>query len=244
MRVAELVAELAPAPAVACRRCRRPTTRTPTAEEAAKRARAAQGNARRGGPDAASPTSTPSPPAIPTRWPRTGTPRASTTSCRWASFRGPGAVRSLFSELFAAMPDMRVHRHPDDRGRRGRRRPVADPRARSPAAPFQGIEPTGRRIELRGIDCLEIDDDGLITATRPYYDGAAFARGIGMLPAEDSGADRAMRGAFNAVTRVRPGQRKEPRRDRPRHLHRRHWSSGSWPGRSASRRSTLSSSRR
>ena len=70
-------------------------------------------------------------------------------------------------------------------------------------APFQGIEPTGRRIELRGTDCLEIDDDGKITRNTAAYDGAAFARGIGMLPPENSGAEKAMRGAFNAVTKLR-----------------------------------------
>ncbi len=121
-------------------------------------------------------------------------------------FRGPAAVRSLFSETFAAMPDMQttvIGVTADDE--------VAAVRWRSEGtftgAPFQGIEPTGRRVELRGIDCLEIGDDGLIRRNTAVYDGAAFARAIGMLPSEDSGADRAMRGAFNALTRVRRAAR-------------------------------------
>lgn len=117
-------------------------------------------------------------------------------------FRGPEAVRTLFSELFRAMPDfeMTVTRITADHE-------VAAVQWRASAtftsAPFQGIEPTGRRIELRGTDCLEIDDEGRITRNTAAYDGAAFARGIGMLPPENSGAEKAMRGAFNAVTKLR-----------------------------------------
>ena len=70
-------------------------------------------------------------------------------------------------------------------------------------AAFQGIEPTGKRVELRGFDLLEIDEDGKITRNTGYYDGADFARQIGMLPPQDSGAERAMRSGFNAVTKIR-----------------------------------------
>ena len=69
-------------------------------------------------------------------------------------------------------------------------------------APFMDIEPTGRRVDIRGVDLLEIED-GQIVSNAAYYDGAAFARQVGMLPSEGSGADRAMKGAFNAVTRLR-----------------------------------------
>src|SRR6266550_127154 len=68
--------------------------------------------------------------------------------------------------------------------------------------PFIGIEPTGRRIELRGVDVMEIED-GKIVRNTVYYDGAAFARGVGMLPAQDSGTEKAMYAAFNAATRLR-----------------------------------------
>jgi steroid delta-isomerase-like uncharacterized protein len=117
-------------------------------------------------------------------------------------FRGPEAVRMLFSELFRAMPDFefKVTRITADHE-------VAAVQWRSTGtftgARFQGIEPTGRRVELRGTDCLEIDDEGKITRNTAAYDGAAFARGIGMLPPENSGAEKAMRGAFNAVTKLR-----------------------------------------
>ncbi len=43
----------------------------------------------------------------------------------------------------------------------------------------------------------------MIVRGTAYYDGAAFARAIGMLPPEDSGAERAMITGFNAVTKLR-----------------------------------------
>jgi len=119
-----------------------------------------------------------------------------------APLRGPGAVRSFFSELFTAVPDLEftvTQMVVDSQGAtvQWRMRGTFDGGA------FQGIEPTGRTIDLRGCDCLEVDDDGLITGNTAYYDGAAFARQVGLLPAQDSGADRAMRTGFNTVTRVR-----------------------------------------
>ena len=116
-------------------------------------------------------------------------------------FRGPDAVRRLYQEMFAAMPDLRttVERiTADDR--------VAAVQWRASGTfsggPFQGIEPTGRQIEVRGIDSLEVED-GKILRNTSVYDGAAVARGMGLLPAEDSGADRAMRAGLNTVTKLR-----------------------------------------
>ncbi len=115
--------------------------------------------------------------------------------------RGPGEVREFFAEVFAAVPDAEVvvERVVAEEG-------VAVVQWRLSGTfsggLFQGIEPTGRRIELRGVDCLEIEE-GKIVRNSSYYDGMAFARGIGMLPSRDSGAEKAMFAAFNAVTRAR-----------------------------------------
>jgi len=120
-------------------------------------------------------------------------------------FRGPEEVRRLFGEVFAAMPDAEMVVD----------RIVADGKAAAvqwrmtgtfDGTTFNGIEPNGRRIELRGIDCLEIED-GKITRNTAVYDGAAFARAIGMLPPRDSGGERAMIAAFNAATKVRAAVR-------------------------------------
>jgi hypothetical protein len=68
--------------------------------------------------------------------------------------------------------------------------------------PFNGIEPNGRRIELRVVELMEIED-GEIVRNTIYYDGAAFARQVGMMPEQESGAEKAMIAGFNALTKAR-----------------------------------------
>lgn len=82
-----------------------------------------------------------------------------------------------------------------------------------------GVSPEGRsrassrpavRIELRGVDCVETAA-GKIVHNTAYYDGAAFARAIGMLPPRDSGVERAMTTGFNALTKLRRTLKEIPR---------------------------------
>lgn len=117
-------------------------------------------------------------------------------------FRGPDGVRKLFAEMFAAMPDLSITVERVTAGVEGaavqwRLWGTFDGEA------FQGIRPTRRRVELRGTDCLEIDSEGRITRNTVYFDGAALARAIGMLPPQDSASERAMRSGFNLITRLR-----------------------------------------
>jgi steroid delta-isomerase-like uncharacterized protein len=116
-------------------------------------------------------------------------------------FRGPEGVRSVFTELFAAVPDFAftvARVLADDRVA------VVEWRATGTfdGGPFNGIEATGSHLQLRGADWVEVED-GKIVRNTGYYDGAAFARGIGMLPAEDSAAERAMIAGFNTLTKLR-----------------------------------------
>ncbi len=115
--------------------------------------------------------------------------------------RGHEAVRGFFSELFTAFPDFEVTVD----------RIVADETSAAvqwhaggtfTGGPFQGILPTGRRVDIRGADILEVSG-GLIQHNTIYFDGAAFARQIGLLPSGGSRADRALISAFNAATRLR-----------------------------------------
>jgi hypothetical protein len=69
-------------------------------------------------------------------------------------------------------------------------------------APYVGIEPTGRPVDLRGMDLIDIED-GRVAGNNIYYDQLAFARQIGMLPSESSLGDRLMTGGFNLVTKAR-----------------------------------------
>jgi steroid delta-isomerase-like uncharacterized protein len=115
--------------------------------------------------------------------------------------RGTGEVREFFTALFAAFPDFEFSVEQTTAGAT-----VAAVQWRATGTfrgqPFQGIEPTGRRLEFRGCDCVEVED-GKITRNTSYYDGAAFARGLGLLPQPGSGGEKAMLAAFNAVTKVR-----------------------------------------
>jgi ketosteroid isomerase-like protein len=116
-------------------------------------------------------------------------------------FRGHAEIRELFNGLFAATPDleMTIERVlSDDRFCMiaWRSRATHDGQA------FMGIEPTGRELALRGVDIMEVED-GLVVRNTVYYDGAAYARGLGMLPPQDSGAEKLMIGAFNGVTKLR-----------------------------------------
>ena len=117
-------------------------------------------------------------------------------------YRGTQAIKGYFSGLYAAVPDFRikVERISSDESAT-----TVQWRATGTfnGAPFQGIEPTGRSIDIRGVDVIEWDDDGTIKHNDIYYDGAEFARQVGMLPPRDSAADRAITAAFNGATKLR-----------------------------------------
>ena len=117
-----------------------------------------------------------------------------------AVFRGKAAIRDFFAELFAAMPDLQIT---VDRIVADDEMAVVQWRVAGTftGSPFRGVRATGRRVELPGVDVMQVRD-GLLRYNTIYYDGASFARQIGLLPPEGSAADRAMLAAFNAKTRV------------------------------------------
>jgi steroid delta-isomerase-like uncharacterized protein len=116
---------------------------------------------------------------------------------------GAKALAAWFAAFFAAVPDwqMEILNTVDD----GDRGVVVKWRGRGTltGAPFQGIEPNGRRVEVNGVDVFRLDADGKVEENTIYYDGAEFARQVGMLPPRDSTADRLMLAAFNLQTRLR-----------------------------------------
>ena len=116
-------------------------------------------------------------------------------------FRGRPAIRGFFDELLTAFPDfeMTVERVVADRSTA-----VVQWHAAGifSGGKFQGIEPTGKNVEIRGVDIMDITE-GCVVHNTIYYDGAAFARQIGMLPRGGSGGDRAMLSVFNTVSRLR-----------------------------------------
>jgi steroid delta-isomerase-like uncharacterized protein len=115
------------------------------------------------------------------------------------------AVVDWFRRFFDAVPDL--HMEVDDvvvAGEPGRERVTVRWHITGTfsGAPYLGIEPTGRRIDIRGMDLVDIQD-GRVAGNHIYYDQLTFARQIGMLPPEGSPPDRLMTALFNFVTRVR-----------------------------------------
>jgi glyoxylase-like metal-dependent hydrolase (beta-lactamase superfamily II)/predicted ester cyclase len=113
----------------------------------------------------------------------------------------PDGVRAFFTELFGAVPDfdLQVQDMVVDKGR-------AAVRWRATGTfcgetPFKGLDPNGARLELEGCDVLQIDDD-LIVANDAFSDSMAFARQIGMMPAEGSPAEARAFKMFNRASRV------------------------------------------
>jgi len=116
-------------------------------------------------------------------------------------FRGPEEVKAWFTELFTAVPDFdmtldRVLAHDNEVLVQWRMNGTFT------GGPLMGVEPTGRRIEMRGLDWLEVEGDKVVRNTA-FSDGMALARGMGMIPPQGSAAEKAMFGAFNAFTKAR-----------------------------------------
>lgn len=123
-------------------------------------------------------------------------------------------VVAWFEGFFDAMPDL--HMEVDDvaiAGEPGRERVSVRWHVSGTfsGAPYLGIEPTGSRVDLHGMDLMDVED-GRVAANNVYYDQLAFARQIGMVPAEGSLADRIMTAAFNLRTKAREALKERRRR--------------------------------
>ncbi|MFN2545036.1 MAG: ester cyclase [Actinomycetota bacterium] len=116
-------------------------------------------------------------------------------------YRGRERILGFFRELFGAFPDfsLRVGHIVADAGTA-----VIQWEATGSftGGPFLGIQPTGKRITIRGVDVMEIAD-GQVRHNTIYYDGATFGREVGLMPRAGSPADRAMLASFNAATKLR-----------------------------------------
>lgn len=64
-----------------------------------------------------------------------------------------------------------------------------------------GIAPTHKQLAIDGIDHFVIRD-GRVVTNFVVFDQMQYARQIGMMPTDRSAADRALKGAFNARTKL------------------------------------------
>jgi glyoxylase-like metal-dependent hydrolase (beta-lactamase superfamily II)/predicted ester cyclase len=116
-------------------------------------------------------------------------------------FIGPEGLREFISSLVEAIPDLKVEivstTTEDERCALHWRfsGTFAGPGS------FNGITPTGHRMEIEGVDVLTVRD-GLIQSNDAFTDTMAVPRQIGMMPPLGSNAEQRMTGAFNVKTKV------------------------------------------
>lgn len=112
---------------------------------------------------------------------------------------GPHELAQYFSGLFAAAPDL--HMEPLAVAEHGEDVLVHWRMTATHEGPLMGIEPTHKRVTIDGMDHFVIRD-GQVASNFVVFDQMQFARQIGMLPPDGSGADKALKGAYNARTKL------------------------------------------
>jgi steroid delta-isomerase-like uncharacterized protein len=113
----------------------------------------------------------------------------------------PHSYRAWFANLFAAFPDfhfeiLAVIAEGERAAVHWRANGTFDGNAR-----FEGVDPTGARIDLTGCDVLTIRN-GKIQRNDAYMNGAQMAQQLGALPPTGSLPERAMLAALNLKTRI------------------------------------------
>lgn len=117
-------------------------------------------------------------------------------------FLGPEGVREFIGGLIEAMPDLSIEIVSTTTENE---RCALQWRIRGTfAGPFNGIAPTGHRMELEGVDILTVRD-GSIQANDAFTDTMSVPRQIGMMPPLHSSAEQRMMSAFNAKTKLTDG---------------------------------------
>jgi predicted ester cyclase len=119
----------------------------------------------------------------------------------FGTLTGRAAVVDYFASTFAAFPDFRIEA-----------RQIAGDgdtvfvrwhvTGTFSGAPWMGIEPTGSRVALDGMDCFTFRG-AQVAHNVVIFDQLSFARQIGLLPGAGTALDRALTAAFNTRTRVR-----------------------------------------
>jgi steroid delta-isomerase-like uncharacterized protein len=114
---------------------------------------------------------------------------------------GRNEIREHVARVHAGFPDLRFElvraAHGDD-FTAGEWRSVM-----THLGDFDGLAPTGRVVESRGVDVATLSDAGLIVRLESFYDGAAIMRALGLLPARGSRTERGLVGLASALSSVR-----------------------------------------
>jgi steroid delta-isomerase-like uncharacterized protein len=113
--------------------------------------------------------------------------------------RGPEEIARYFEDAFAAIPDF--HMEILAIAEQGEDVFVHWRLTGTHEGPLLGIAPTGKKLTIDGMDHFVIGD-GSVRSNFIVFDQMQYARQIGMMPPDGSSADKAVKGAFNARTRL------------------------------------------
>ena len=112
----------------------------------------------------------------------------------------PDGYRREFGQIFAALPDFDFQI--SDLYVRGEQATVRwRMRGTFSGEPWDGVEPTGARVDLEGVDLLTVRD-GKVVGLDAFVNFLDFARQVGLLPAAGSPAEQRLNAMFNARTRL------------------------------------------
>lgn len=112
---------------------------------------------------------------------------------------GEAEIAAYFTEAFAAIPDW--HMEVKAVAETGPEVFVRWHLTGTHSAPILGIEATGRALAVDGMDHFTLSD-GKVLSNFVVFDRMQWAQQIGMVPADGSAGDRAMKAAFNVRTRA------------------------------------------
>jgi steroid delta-isomerase-like uncharacterized protein len=113
--------------------------------------------------------------------------------------RGAEEIGAYFEDTFAALPDWHIEvvavaAEGDDVLVRWHL-------TGTHAGTLLGVEPTGKSLAIDGIDHFVVRG-GKVVSNFVVVDQMQYARQIGMMPPDGSAADRALKAAFNARTKL------------------------------------------
>ena len=114
--------------------------------------------------------------------------------------RGAEDIASVFEEAFAALPDLRfeIEELVEDGDTIFARWHMTGTHT---GAPWEGVVPTGKRIELDGIDHFVVRD-GRVVSNFIVFDQLQFGRAVGLMPEAGTLGDRVLKASFALRTRV------------------------------------------
>ena len=119
--------------------------------------------------------------------------------------RGAEEIAGYFEDAFAAIPDF--HMEVIAIAEQGDDVFVHWHLTGTHLGPLMGIQPTGKRVEIDGMDHFVLRD-GVVVSNFVVFDQMQYALQLGMLPPPGSSGDRAMKRLFNARTKLSARRRR------------------------------------